>query len=69
MHFQEEILSLILLHFSWYYLIFTLSNEINGGNLEFNKGKNAESDEMGNGNEIKALCESSVRKSGDMEVG
>ena len=28
--------------------IFTLSNESNGGNLEFNKGKNVESVEKGN---------------------
>ena len=49
--------------------IFTLSNEINGGNLEFNKGKNVESVEMGNGNEIKTLCESSVSKEFDMEAG
>ena len=46
--------------------IFTLSNESNGGNLEFNKGKNVESVEMGNGNEIKTLCESSVSKAADM---
>ena len=42
--------------------IFTISNESDGGNLEFNKGKNVESVEMGNGNEIKTLCESSVSK-------
>ena len=49
--------------------IFTLSNESNGGNLEFNKGKNVENAEMGNGNEIKTPCESSVSKAGDMEEG
>ena len=49
--------------------IFTLCNGRNGGNLEFNKGKNVESSEMGNGNEIKTLCESSVSKAADMEVG
>lgn len=49
--------------------IFTLSNESDGGNLEFNKGKNVESSEMGNGNEIKTLCESSVSKAADMAAG
>ena len=49
--------------------IFTLSNGSNGGNFEFNKGKNVESAEMGNGNEIKTLCESSVSKEADMEEG
>ena len=49
--------------------IFTLSNEINGGNLEFNKGKNVETAKMGNGNEIKTLCESSVSKAADMAAG
>ena len=49
--------------------IFTLSNGSNGGNLEFNKGKNVESAEMGNGNEIKTLCESNVSKATDMEGG
>ena len=49
--------------------ICTLSNERNGGNLEFNKGKNVESLEMGNGNEIKTLCESSVSKVVDMAMG
>ena len=49
--------------------IFTLSNERNGGNSEFNKGKNVESAKMGNGNEIKTLCESSVNKAADMVAG
>ena len=49
--------------------IFTLSNESNGGNLEFNKGKNVENAKMGNGNEIKTLCESNVSKSSDMAAG
>ena len=35
--------------------IFTLSNESNGGNMEFNKGKNVESAKMGNVNEIKIV--------------
>ena len=46
--------------------IFKLSNERNGGNLEFNKDKNVESAEMRNGNEIKKICESSVSKETDM---
>ena len=46
--------------------MFTLSNEINRGNLEFNKGKNVESAEMGNGHEIKTLCESSFSKAANM---
>ena len=42
--------------FKQFQQIFTLSTERNGGNLEFNKGNNVESAEMGNGNEIKTLC-------------
>ena len=49
--------------------IFTLSNESDGGKLEFNKGKNVESAEMGNGNEIKTLCGSSVNKAANMAAG
>ena len=49
--------------------IITLSKESIGGNLEFNKGKNVEIAKMGNGNEIKTLCESSVSKAADMAAG
>ena len=49
--------------------IFILSNESNRGNLELNKGKNVESAEMGNGHEIKTLCESSFSKATDMVAG
>ena len=49
--------------------IFTLSNGSNGVNFEFNKGKNVESAEMGNGHEIKTLCESSFSKVADMVAG
>ena len=49
--------------------IFTLSNGSNGGNFEFNKGKNVETAKMGNGNEIKTLCESSVSNAADMAIG
>ena len=49
--------------------IFTLSNGSNGGNFEFNKGKNVESAEMGNGHEIKTICESSFSKAADMVAG
>ena len=49
--------------------IITLSKESNGGNLEFNKGENVETAKMGNGNEIKTLCESSVSKENDMATG
>ena len=49
--------------------IFTLINESNGGNLELNKGKNVESAKMGNENEIKTLCESTVNKVDDMAAG
>ena len=49
--------------------IFTLSNGSNGGNFKFNKGKSIESAEMGNGHEIKTLCESSFSKEADMVAG
>ena len=49
--------------------IITLKKEISGGNLEFNKGKNVETAKMGNGNEIKTLCESSVSNAADMATG
>ena len=49
--------------------IFKLSNGSNGGNFEFNKVKNVEIAEMGNGHEIKTLCESSFTKAADMVAG
>ena len=49
--------------------IITLSKESNWGNLEFNKGKNVETAKMGNGNEIKTLCESTVNKAANMAAG
>ncbi|XP_057840239.2 uncharacterized protein LOC131050105 isoform X2 [Cryptomeria japonica] len=49
--------------------VFTLSNESDGGNFEFDKGKNVESGESGNGNEIKILCDASVSKAAEMAAG
>ncbi|KAH9296751.1 hypothetical protein KI387_028433 [Taxus chinensis] len=49
--------------------IFTLSNESDGGNFGFDKGKNVESGETGNGNETKTLSDASVSKAAEMAAG
>eukprot|EP01018_Ginkgo_biloba_P039607 Gb_08797 [translate_table: standard] len=49
--------------------VFTLNNENDGGHLDIDKGKNIETGEMGDVNEMKTLCDSSVRKAAEMAAG